>query len=266
MDVMTKPRQWLEMELRSTEELLRIWGTRNLDIWHEESLQSVEQVLVARNMINLSEDTTSFAWLPSMKDPILDEFTVHEVKDKEINYIWIVKLRKKMAAFYCPVTGDEFTIERQKSPGEFGFQKAGFLLLGEGTTALVQGRIFNLGVHKQNLLSWMPDSAKMDMREIQQRLGMVMLMGGSISLFLSSLVNPLWGSLLAILGLINLLVPRKSLLILNGLSLFFIGALNVYASFDTLLTNRTYPLFISAFWTTFGFWLIFSGINELKKL
>lgn len=266
MDVMTKPRQWLEMELRSTEELLRIWETRDLDMWSEESLQSVEQVLLARNMIDGSDDDTSFSWLLSNVDPILDEFTIQQVKDEEIRYIWIVKLTNKHATFYCPITGDELQIDRQNSPGECKFQNAGFLMLGESTQALVQGRVFDFGPYKKNLLSWMPDTARMERREMQQRWGIVMLIGGSLSLFLSSLGNPLWGCLLAILGLINLLLSGENLFVINATSLFIIGSLNIYASVSSIWTSETYTIFTSAFWTLFGIWLIFWGINALTKL
>ncbi len=261
MDVITKPRHWHEMELRSTEELMRIWESRELDIWSEESLISTEQVLYARNIINLSEKATSIAWYANIEEQVLDEFTVRQIKDKNISYIWTVKLLNYKANFHCLVTGEEFTINREESYAEFRFQKSGFLMMNESNAALVQGRLLDFGEYKRNLFSWM---AELPRKDLKKRLGIVMLIAGSISLFLSTVIYPIFGSLLILLGLINLLLPGISLFVLNGLTLFSIGAINLLESINIYTITKTYPLLISTFWATIGVWLIFWGFSEIK--
>ena len=100
------------------------------------------------------------------------------------------------------------------------------------------------------------DDLKKDLREW----GVGMILWGVLSLIFTKFLDPVWGIVIIILGLVNLVVMKRGMYIINGLALIFVGISNISTIFFTILNSG-----ISSFWVAYGFMQIGWGFREIIK-
>ena len=89
-----------------------------------------------------------------------------------------------------------------------------------------------------------------DMKKDLQGWGIGLIVIGGISIALRNFLNPVWGVLLIIVGIITLASPSRSMFIVLGLMLLFVGVMNMLGGGG---------------WMIFGLLQIFWGVSELIK-
>ncbi len=265
MDVLTKSNNWMETQLRPTEDLVKVWKTRDLEIWSEDLIHDVQEVLISRHILNLKGAHQDVSWREILELPVIETISVYQIGNDNQGRKWSVNLLEDRALFNCEETGEVFSIDRKNSQKEIIFQRSGIFLQNDSGIALIQGKTFDFSANKKNLMTWIPEPEARAVREKQQRWGIILLIAGAFSLLLSLILNPIWGSALIGLGLMNLFMPGKTLLVLNGISLIGIGTINVYAFFERSVPKGTDAFVGLAFSAGFGVCLLLWGLSELRK-
>jgi hypothetical protein len=265
MDVLTKPQNWIDLHQRPTTDLLRVWETRDLDIWSKELIHDVHQVLVSRNVIKTVRSPHITTWGEILEMPVSDAFIATQIIKGKKNRRWVVNLLEDNALFFCKEDGEEFRIDREKSRKEFIFQKSGFMLLKEGSTALVQGMQFDFSGNKEKLFSWMPKLAKHEVKQSQHIWGVIFLIAGVFSLLLPALINPFWASVLIGLGLLYLLFTNKALFLIDGISLICMGLINTYFLLTNFVPSMTSAVSDLIFYAGYCLCMIVLGFSEIRK-
>lgn len=206
-------------------------------------------------------NTTGFADQPQpdqpevAAEPLLDTFTVTEIKGFKKRPTWTVNLFASQAEFSCPETGARIIIPRADANTLILFPQGG--LFAEGTSAVVSGFSFEFGSNKQRLLKWMPLKNSKVLKKDLKGWGISLLAIGVLSIVFSSFLDPIWGVVLIVLGILNLLIRHRAMFIVNGLALIFIGVLNAISVFGASSGFN--------FWLMFGVFQVIWGVQEIKK-
>lgn len=90
--------------------------------------------------------------------------------------------------------------------------------------------------------------------------GLLMIFWGILSLIFTKYLDPVWGIIIIVLGIVNLLVIKRFMFVVNGISLFFVGAFNIIATLVTISSSG-----ISSFWLATGIMQIVWGFQEMTK-
>jgi len=188
-------------------------------------------------------------------EPLLDTFNVTEIKGFKKRPTWTVNLFTSQAEFSCPETGARIVIPRADANTLIFFPQGG--LFAEGTSAVISGVSFEFGANKSRLLKWLPLKNSEVLKKDLKGWGISLLAIGVLSIIFSSMLDPVWGVVLIVLGIINLLVRHRAMFIVNGLALIFIGALNILS---VLGASSGFN-----FWMGFGVFQIIWGVQEIKK-
>ena len=266
MDVLTKPQNWVAVQQRPTEDLIRVWENRDLEIWSDELLQDVRQVLITRKVIKTRKTPRITSWHELLGMPVIDTFEIRQIMKGEKNKTWSVSILEDKAQFYCSKSGEEFTMARVKARNEIIFQRSGIFFQKEGSSALIQGKLFDLTGNKQKLLSWLPELTMREIGQIQKQWGAIYVVAGVLSLLFSSLFTPLVGSILIFLGMLSMLFKGKVLYVINGCSLLFMSALNVYTFLMTFSFSSPNAYINLAFWVSLSLCIAIWGLSEIRKL
>lgn len=210
MDVLTRQNDWIDVQMRPTDDLLKVWETRDLDIWSDELIHDIQRVLISRNAIHISTKPRSTTWREILNMPVIESFDITQIIKGEEHKKWSVNLLEDHALFFCEENGEVFSIDRDKSQEEFTFKRSGIFMQNESNAALVRGKLFDFSNNKEKLLSWMPQMTKKDLKGVRKHWGIIVMITGAFSLLFSSLLAPVWGSILVVLGLLYLLIPIRT--------------------------------------------------------
>ncbi len=259
-----KPQQkyWFQMDPKPTDELLRIWKRRRIDPEPEIDLAQVEQVLIARHVL------TPFSAADSdvgSIDFVRDSFIIEERSQEKGGHKWEVNLSDSLAEFIDIHGRERFVIDRSRGRLEFQFQHGGFMMLSEGTSALVRGKVFDFGKFKTLLDSWLPSLSRQDLLRELQFWGWVMVLVGAISLLQTTPLGPTIGGLLVILGLINLLTSWRGIFIINGILLLTAGGFSLYGLFTSFGSLTGSIPVVTAFWAFLSMFELLWGYQEFHK-
>ena len=93
-----------------------------------------------------------------------------------------------------------------------------------------------------------------DMKKELRTWGFGLMVLGSVHLFVKFL-DPAWGVVIIVIGLLNLLVPKRGMFIVNGLALLFVGIMNIAAAKEAGQGG----------WAVFGILQIIWGVQEIRK-
>lgn len=190
-----------------------------------------------------------------INDTLLDTFNVTEIKGFKKRPTWTVNIFASQAEFFCPETGARIIIPRADANTLIIFPQGG--LFSEGTTAVVSGVAFEFGTNKPRLLKWMPLKNSEALKKDLKGWGISLLAIGVLSIIFSKMLDPIWGVVLIVLGIVNLLIRHRAMFIINGLALIFIGVLN---AISIIGASSGF-----SFWLVFGVFQIIWGIQEIKK-
>jgi len=187
--------------------------------------------------------------------PTIDSFVVAESKGFKKPVLWKVILTKTQAEFVCQEDERTIIIPRETARDQIKFMQTG-LIFSEGTLATVAGKNnLEFGKNKSMLVNWLPPISTEDMKKDLRNMGIGMLLIGLLSLFFSQIFDQIWGVVLVILGILNLVIKNRSMYIVNGIALIAVGLMNII----TIISST------ALFWILFGIMQIAWGIAEIKK-
>jgi hypothetical protein len=189
----------------------------------------------------------------------LDSYSINEVKTFKKAILWTAKFYPDRAEFNCQVNDRRITIPREKARTLIKFTSAG-LYGGETQVAAVSGVSFNFGKNKSRLEKWLPGRTKEQMGKDLRNWGIGLIVVGVVSFILPTILDPVWGGIVVVLGIINLLVRQRALFIVNGLALIIVGIMNMVSIISALSNGGS-----NTGWVVFGVMQIIWGIQEIGK-
>jgi uncharacterized membrane protein HdeD (DUF308 family) len=86
--------------------------------------------------------------------------------------------------------------------------------------------------------------------------GIILIVLGFLHFLLTGLLDPLWGVVLIIVGIISLIYRSRNMLLVFGILLILVGILNIFSSISSIET--------SSFWFIFAGFQIYWGIKEIR--
>jgi hypothetical protein len=96
---------------------------------------------------------------------------------------------------------------------------------------------------------------EMDERLKKWGIGLIIL--GVIHILASQFLDPVWGGIIIILGILNLVIKKRGMFVANGIALLLVGLLNILSGF---LDDP-----VNFFWGVFGIVQLIWGIQEIRK-
>ena len=265
MQTKTSPQYWFQLPAKSTEELTQIWESGVAVDDPEIDLDLVEQVLMARHVIEPSQTFLEIPKVGFSEPPVFRSFSVSQMIGRKMSRRWDVTLNQDHAIFSARDGSEHFIIDRQKGRPEFQFKRSGFLLLSEGTSAIVRGKTFDFGRNKSMLSRWFPAHSPEDLRREQTIWGVGMILVGALSVLLNISLAPILGSILVLLGVMNFLLHKQGIWILNGLSLLVNGAFMLGSTAFTRFPWQSSTLTVTLFWAVLGLFQVILGFQAARQ-
>ena len=265
METKTTPQYWFQLPAKSTEELTQIWESGVAVDDPEIDLALVEQVLMARHVI---EPDSSFLAIPQVgvhSEPVIRSFSVSQLIGQKMRRRWDVTLNQEYAVFSARDGSDRFIIDRQKGRPEFQFRRSGFLFLSEGKSALLRGKVFDFGNYKSILSRWLPANSPAEIRKGQNLWGLSMIIIGALTLLLNLFLGPVLGSVLILLGVMNFIMHNRGIWIINGLGLLVNGAFMMGSTAFTHLPWQSSNIILTLFWMSLGLLQVFLGFLAARQ-
>jgi hypothetical protein len=99
-----------------------------------------------------------------------------------------------------------------------------------------------------------------DLKKDLRGWGIGLIIWGLLSFILSQYLDPVWGGMIIILGIINLIAINRTMFIINGTALFIVGILNIISVISAMSTSG-----VSSFWLAYGTMQIGWGFQEILK-
>jgi hypothetical protein len=96
-----------------------------------------------------------------------------------------------------------------------------------------------------------------DMDESLKKWGIGLIILGVIHILATQFLDPIWGGIIIILGILNLVIKKRGMFIANGIALLLVGFLNIVSG----LVDEP----VNFFWSFFGAAQLFWGIKEIRK-
>lgn len=90
-----------------------------------------------------------------------------------------------------------------------------------------------------------------EMKEDLKNWGIGLIAIGILSMILSSFLDPFWGGMLVLLGILTLIIRQRGMYIVIGIGLILAGIMNIFS--------------FSGLWVLFGGLQIYWGIKEINK-
>ena len=128
METKTTPQYWFQLPAKSTEELTQIWESGVAVDDPEIDLALVEQVLMARHVI---EPDSSFLAIPQVgvrSEPVIRSFSVSQLIGQKMRRRWDVTLNQEYAVFSARDGSDRFYYRSTKRPPRISIQAKWFLI------------------------------------------------------------------------------------------------------------------------------------------
>lgn len=100
-----------------------------------------------------------------------------------------------------------------------------------------------------------------DMRRDLRNWGIGLILIGIVSIVFSEILDPIWGGLLILLGVLTLIIRQRGMYIAIGVGLLIAGVMNIAGSVQTAAAERG----SFSWWVLFGFFQIFLGVQEIRK-
>jgi hypothetical protein len=85
--------------------------------------------------------------------------------------------------------------------------------------------------------------------------GIVLLILGAVHIAAGRVLDPIWGAIIIVIGILNLIIRERGMFIVNGTALMFVGIMNISGSW----ADRSYG------WILLGVFQFFWGMAELKN-
>lgn len=166
---------------------------------------------------------------------------------------WTVTLTDDSVRFSLHKENEGFIISKDEANAHIEFAKTN--LFGQGNTINVkqggQLYVFTLdNIGKDGLCAWLPKKTTTQMKDELRKWGIGLIILGAVHLIISGFLDPVWGVLIAGIGVLNLLIPKRGMFIVNGMVILLAGVMNMTAGGG---------------WKVFAMLQIIWGIQEIRK-
>ena len=94
-----------------------------------------------------------------------------------------------------------------------------------------------------------------DMKKDLRGWGFGLIVLGVVSFVLAGFLDPVWGGLLIVIGVLALLIQRRGMFIVIGIGLLLAGIMNIIPVAGEF----------QVFWAIFGFLQLYWGVQEIRK-
>ena len=112
------------------------------------------------------------------------------------------------------------------------------------------------GAEAQKTLEYFKLTTIGKMKKEFRKLGVGLIILGIAHLALKEILDPFWGVIIIVLGFFNLVVSKRIMFTINGLSLLLVGFMNI---FNSLSNNNL------SFWFSLGIMQLIWGVIEIKR-
>ena len=168
---------------------------------------------------------------------------------------WFIQLSAAGVNFSCTQEDIHFFIPKHLSNKQFKF--ANVMLQGHNLTVDHAGKTYKFKLNSQDLSTlraWLPQKNAGDMQRELWMWGLGLILLGVIHMALPQILDPVWGGIIIILGVANLVIPHRSMFIIDGLALWLVGGLNITDGFAAYNSGN------ASGWFGFGFLQLIWGI------
>jgi hypothetical protein len=166
---------------------------------------------------------------------------------------WTVCLATDAAEFSSLEGGDFVSVPRDQGNARIQFASA--FISGYNVAVKQNGTThkFKLAQHDlSKLRAWLPEKTTADIKRELRNWGIGLIVLGVAHFVLAEFLSPVWGAIILVVGVLNLLIPQRGMFIVNGLALLMVGGLNIFAG-------------EIGTWTAFGILQLCWGVQEMRK-
>ena len=166
---------------------------------------------------------------------------------------WTVRLATDAAEFSSLEGGDLVSVPRGQGNARIQFASA--FISGYNVAVKQNGTTYKFKLAQQDLSKlrdWLPEKTAADMKRELRNWGIGLIVLGVAHFVLAGFLSPIWGVIILVVGVLNLLIPHRSMFIVNGLALLLVGGLNIFSG-------------EMGTWTAFGVLQLVWGVQEMRK-
>ena len=166
---------------------------------------------------------------------------------------WTVRLATDAAEFSSLEGGDLVSVPRGQGNARIQFASA--FISGYNVAVKQNGTTYKFKLAQQDLSKlrdWLPEKTAADMKRELRNWGIGLIVLGVAHFVLAGFLSPIWGVIILVVGVLNLVIPHRSMFIVNGLALLLVGGLNIFSG-------------EMGTWTAFGVLQLIWGVQEMRK-
>lgn len=170
---------------------------------------------------------------------------------------WTIRLTPEYAEFSSSKKSEVISVPKDQGDDRITFDSNVFLT-GYNIGVKQDGKTYKIklaGDELSELRSWMPEKTFDDLKKVLRSWGRGLIAIGVISILLAEFLDPVWGFILIVIGVLELSFPSRKWIFVNGIGLVLVGVLNIVVG----------VLDKSGGWAFFGLLQIFWGYYEIPK-
>jgi hypothetical protein len=192
------------------------------------------------------------------------ELAATQVKGFKKAAHWKIALDSEKARFTCLEDNGTFDILKEEAGQKIVPQAGAFGSSSNSVSVFYERKLIGLAlspVDRNTLVSWLPPKTAGDMAKDLRGWGISLVIVGVISLLLHNILDPVWGAVLIVLGILNFVIRHRSMFIVNGIALIGVGLMNILNTFAQGGGGG-----VEATWAVFGIFQIGWGVSEIRKI
>ena len=166
---------------------------------------------------------------------------------------WIVTLSTDHADFLNPVNNKQMRITKDIAKDHIYFPKEFSLFPSGSVNVKCNNEEFVFALDRRariELRNWLPRKTAQELKNELRSWGIGLIILAFFQFIFAGFLDPMWGIMIGILGVLNLLIPYRGMFIVNGIVLIIAGILNASAGGG---------------WKFFGMLQFIWGIQEMRK-
>lgn len=173
---------------------------------------------------------------------------------------WTIRLSEDFAELSNQESNELVRIPKEKCNSSILIENPSFF--DHGVTILGEDKNYRFELSKDNLSdlrSWLPKKCISDMKEELRKWGIGLIVIGFAHLVFNGILDPVWGAIIIILGVFNLLIEKRGMFIANGIALLLVGTMNIFLGESSIFDGEF------GGWIVFGFCQLLWGVQEIQK-
>ncbi|MBE9506815.1 MAG: hypothetical protein IMY86_02090 [Chloroflexi bacterium] len=181
---------------------------------------------------------------------------------------WMVDLTSSSAEFHCAETGERIHVPKDQASSRILFTQQAFFVSGKTVNVRQGKKAYTLSLDatgKSELKAWFPPKTVEDMKKDLRNWGIGLILLGVLHFLLSGFLDPVWGAVIVVVGVLNLLIRRRGMFIVNGLALIGVGIMNIVSMCSSLSAGASGGGAVSTPWVVMGLFQIGWGVQEIRK-